>query len=78
MTEDKIKVNFQGKEVEAVRVHVTSSSEHFNTYILDDGTTVKFKAVVTDILKLVGVRDTNGRPVYLLTSQNVTNVQQGE
>lgn len=71
---DKIKVMFQGQPVEAAPVQVVSSQETFNTYLLEDGTTIKLKAVMLGVMKLEGPVDNEGNPVYLTRSQNVLDI----
>lgn len=76
MAEDKIRITLPGgRESDAVRVHANSSEEHWNVYTLDDGTTLRMKTVVMEILRLEPVRDPEGKPVYFIRSQNVTDVR---
>ena len=41
----KTKINFGGEELDATTINVTQATEHWNQYLLDDGTTIKIKTV---------------------------------
>jgi len=72
---DKIKVNYLGQEVEATVVEVTQASEVWNHYLIDDGSVIKIKLVLTKVLRLEGKFDDEGNPVYLVRSTNVVSVK---
>ena len=67
-----------GQEVEVEPIGFRSNAEHWNEYLLDDGTVVKLKPVVTDILRVEGEYDANGNPAYIIQSTNVTAVDAPE
>jgi len=48
--------------------------ENFNEYLVQDGSVINIKLVVTEILKLDDAYDEQGQPVYLINSQNVTAI----
>jgi hypothetical protein len=48
-----------------------TGGEHFNEYLVEDGTVIKLKLVVTEILRLDDEYDAEGNPVYLVASANV-------
>ncbi|QNI31865.1 hypothetical protein H7849_23000 [Alloacidobacterium dinghuense] len=54
-----------GEEIE----FQTEGGETFNTYILHDGTKIKFKAVVLKFIRL-DMFDQNGDPIYLVQATN--------
>lgn len=68
------KINWGGREVEALSVRFRSVREEWNEYDLEDGTTIKMKAVVSDIVRVDGHYDQEGNPVYLVKSSNVVVV----
>jgi hypothetical protein len=72
--ERRRKVNFQGKEVDALEMPFQTGAEHWNEYLLHDGSVVRLKSVVTDILKIEGQVDAEGNPVYMLKSTNIVSV----
>ena len=55
-----------------------SSVEHWNEYLLDDGTVFKIKLVVTEIARVTDGYDAKGDPVYLATHTQVTAVDAPE
>jgi hypothetical protein len=67
-----------GQEIEAEVVGFRSSGEHWNEYLLDDGTVFKIKLVVTEIARVTGQYDAKGDPVYLATHTQVTSVDAPE
>jgi hypothetical protein len=71
---NKIKVNFGGEEVEALPVEINQSDEHWNQYLLDDGTVVKMKLVATKVMRVDNKFDMEGNPLYIIQSTNITSV----
>ena len=63
-----------GRELDAVELGFQTGGEHWNEYMLDDGSVVKIKLVVTNVVRLEGEYDPNGLPVYLAQSTNVMAV----
>ena len=74
----KTKVNFQGKDFEAELIDVNQAKELWNEYLLDDGSVLKLKVIVTEVAKLVDVQDKDGNPVYVVKSGNVLVVNSPE
>ena len=66
-----VKVTFQGKEHDAVPVEANQATEHWNHYLLDDGTVLKLKVVVTNIARLMGAYNDDGDPVYVIKSGQI-------
>ena len=67
---EKIKLN-DGSIVDGEQVEISSSSEQWNQYVLEDGTLLKLKPVATKVVRLVNQYDQAGNPVYLIQSNNV-------
>lgn len=63
-----------GREVDAVELGFQTGGEHWNEYVLDDGSVVKIKLVVTNVVRIEGEYDPTGAPVYLAQSTNVMAV----
>lgn len=63
-----------GQTVDGVEIGFQTLGEHWNEYLLDDGTVVRLKPVVTSVLRAEGITDENGDPVYMVNSQNVMGV----
>jgi hypothetical protein len=62
-----------GNDYEAELVGFRSSGEHFNEYLLDDGTVLKLKLVLTEALRIKDLYDGQGNPVYYLQHSQVTS-----
>ena len=72
------KVNFQGRTVDAEVVDFEADKEQWSTYILDDGSSLKVKAVVTEVARLENVYDQKGDPVYLIQASQIMHVNAPE
>lgn len=55
----------------AVELGYRVSGEHWNEYLVDDGSVVRLKPVVTQILRIEDMHDPSGDPIYLVQSTNV-------
>ena len=51
-----------------------SSGEHFDEYLLDDGSVLRIKLVLTDVWKVKETYDSLGNPVYLVEHSEVMAV----
>lgn len=71
MSGRKMKIVFQGREVEAEVIDANQSTERWSEYLLDDGTILRVKPVVTNIYRVEGAHNAQGDPVY---SVNFTTV----
>lgn len=67
-----------GEEVEAEVVGFRPTGEHWNEYLLDDGTVFRIKLVVTEIARVKDRFDGNGNPVYAASHTQVTAVDAPE
>jgi hypothetical protein len=63
---------------EAELVQVTSAQENWNEYLLEDGSLVKTKAVLTEVWRVVGEYDAEGNPSYVLKSGGIVVVNAPE
>ncbi len=70
-----VKVRYRGNEVEAVPIDVISQEEFWNTYQLVDGSVIRMKVVVKDILKVVDLLSDDGSPVYVTQSDTVIHLR---
>lgn len=71
----KVQVNINGALVDVEKMDFTSIDEPWSTYRLADGTTVKMKLVVTDILKMPGRDPVTGQDQFMIRSSNVAAVE---
>jgi hypothetical protein len=63
-----------GTEVEAVNVDFKTLKEEWNEYTLEDGTVLKFKTVVSNIIRTESYDPMTGDPVYHVRSTNILRV----
>lgn len=71
----KVQVPFQGKKVTGETVDFEVEKESWNVYLLDDGTKLKMRAVVSQVVRLEDQYNAQGDPVYFIQSQNVLNAE---
>lgn len=64
-----------GIEVEATDVDFTTVNEDWNEYRLEDGTILKFKTVVSSIIRTENYDPMTGDPVYHVRSTNMLRVK---
>lgn len=67
-----------GRMLDATIMTFRAGGEHWNEYLVDDGTVIKLKLVVTEILKVDDEYDPMGDPLYVVNSTNVVSVQAPE
>ena len=70
----KIKIGLGNQERDGEEVAVLHSNEFWNTYMLEDGTEIRLKVVVKQIVKVQDAYDPEGNPVYAVKSMNVTDI----
>ena len=70
-----VKIKHKGKEVEATPIDVLSQEEFWNTYQLVDGSVLRLKVVVKDILKVVDELNSDGSSIYITQSDIVTHLR---
>jgi hypothetical protein len=70
----KRKINVGGQEFMGEEVEFESDgAEKWNTYLLHDGTTLKVKAVLAEVLRVEGAYAPNGDPIYSVNSSIVVS-----
>jgi hypothetical protein len=74
MPQEKVMINFGGRQVEATPVDVNQSTERWNEYLLEDGTVLKMKLILKKVFRVSNEFDTEGNPVYVMQSTNVNSV----
>lgn len=70
----KKKVKFGNQEFEGKVIPFRGDVEHWNEYLLDDGTVVRMKVVAMEMVRVDGQYDAEGNPLYFINSTNVTHV----
>ena len=66
LMERRRKFLYLGKQCEGVEVPVKSSRESWSDYLMEDGTVIRLKVILTDAIKLENEYDADGTPVYVL------------
>ena len=64
-----------GREIEAIDVDFETVKEDWNEYKLEDGTILKFKTIVSSIVRTEEYDPMTGDPVYHVRSTNVLRVK---
>ena len=67
-----------GQMVEGTELSFQSGGEHWNEYMVDDGSVIRLKTIVTDVVRIDGMFDQQGNPIYLVQSTNVMAVSAPE
>ena len=57
--------------MDATELSFQNVREHWNEYLLDDGTILKLKPIATEVYRVEGKYDQDGNPMYVLRSRNV-------
>jgi len=68
------RVDFQGKAVDGESLEFDPIREEWNSYNCSDGSTIRMKLVVTDIIRLEEHNPQTGEPIYLIQSQNIVRI----
>jgi len=69
MAERKVKIQFEGKSVDAWDVPIEESIERWTEIRLEDGAVLRVKVVVSNVIRLVE-KDEQGNPRYAINSAN--------
>jgi len=72
------KINFNGQMVDAEIVDFEADKEQWSNYVLHDGTALKVKAVLTEVMRLNGIFSPNGDPVYMIQASQVVHISAPE
>ena len=67
-------VEFQGRQVKGRSVDFESTGENWNQYKLEDGSVLKIKTVLMEVMRLDHYSD-NGDPTYQFVAQQIVAVQ---
>ncbi|MFQ5826967.1 MAG: hypothetical protein ACE5IA_06375 [Dehalococcoidia bacterium] len=68
-------INFRGQPREALEVKFKAVREDWNEYDLEDGTTVRMKTVVSEVVRVPEEFDNEDNPVYVVKSANLLVVK---
>jgi len=71
----KVKVPMpDGKTSEGVEVPIEVSNERWSELTLEDGSVIRVKATVVSVIRIDGLYDQDGNPVYVVKSATTTAV----
>jgi hypothetical protein len=73
LTQKRI-IDYQGRKVEGELIDFQSKNESWNQYELADGSSMKMKVVLLEIMRLLNEHNPAGEPVYVFTAQQITAV----
>ena len=74
MADEKVTINYGGRQVEATPVEINQTSERWNEYFLEDGSILKMKLILKKVFKIDGEYDNEGNPIYVMQSTNVSSI----
>jgi hypothetical protein len=69
MAERKVKVKFEGKDMDVWDVPIEESIERWTELRLEDGAVLRVKVVVSNVFRLLD-KDEQGNPRYAINSTN--------
>lgn len=67
-----------GQEFMAETVEFETEKESWNSYVLHDGTELKLKTILAEVLRVDGQYAPNGDPVYVVNASTVVNTNAPE
>ncbi len=59
------------RQAEAEQIDFEAKAEPWASYELADGTILKFRSILTSVMRIEGEYDQSGNPIYVISSQNV-------
>jgi hypothetical protein len=71
---EKKRMAWDGREVQATEHLFRAAGEFWNEYLVDDGSVLRLKIVMTEVNRLEGEYDDDGQPVYTIRSVNAMRV----
>ena len=75
--EKKVKVPYQGRQVDGLEMEFKTKKEEWNEYEISDGSTLRLKPVIISIVK-IDEYDPDGNPVYMAKATNVVSISAPE
>lgn len=72
------KVLYKGEIVDGDDVSFSVVKDDWNTYQLHDGTEIRVRLIVQEVIKIPGEVDGQGNPVYVVKSNNVLVIKPAE
>ena len=70
-----VTANFNGKNVPATSLDFKTTNDDWNEYQLEDGTTLRLRTIVAEIVSIDGQKNADGSPLYQVKSGNVIHLE---
>lgn len=67
----RTRLQYGDKEHDAWELDFDVEKEDWNIYVVEDGTRLRMKVIVTKLVRIEGQYDEDGNPVYLVKSGNM-------
>lgn len=67
----RTRLPYKGEDCDALELDFEIEKEGWNIYVVEDGTRLRMKVVVTKLVRIEGHYDEEGNPVYLVKSGNM-------
>ena len=67
-------IEYQGRKVEGEVLEFDAKSEVWNQYALEDGTSMKMKLVLLEVIRVLNEFSPNGDPVYQFSAQQIVGI----
>lgn len=75
--ENEINITVNGKPAKGIKVDVSNfqlPKEHWNEYMLEDGTVIKLKVILKAVVRIKDHYDQSGNPVYSFQHQTINHI----
>jgi hypothetical protein len=74
MTERTRTIKLLGRDTDVADVDIVERKDHVAEFKLSDGSVIKFTAAPTQVVRVLGVWNAEGNPVYIVMNGTVTTV----
>jgi len=64
-----------GRKVEATNIDFRTKTEDWSEYALIDGSILKFKTIVTSVIRTEDHDPMTGNPIYIIQSTNISRIR---
>lgn len=78
MARTKARVPFDGQVHDGIRVGLRQANEPWTRVELEDGSEIRLKTVITDVVRIPDKYDSEGAPIYVIKSANIATVECAE
>lgn len=70
----KVQTTPNGAQLDGFEIPVRTANEKWSEYELEDGTVIRMKQVVFEIIRVVDTWDAEGNPMYVTKASPVLNI----